>query len=98
MIDKERIKELIDFREKVGEKTSYNYPYSYSEFAGPVIEALGDNQDEIIEYFKTLTKREKDHLYFISDEIYDKFYNDEMFDALDKYLDAWDNVFLGKVR
>ncbi len=87
MIDKKRIKELIAFKDNLDIKTSYNYLYSDKEFIEPVIEALGDNQDEIIEYFKTLNKRESMHLAYAADEIYDKFYNDKMADAIYKYLD-----------
>ena len=76
----QKVSELLDYRGTLcGEE-----PWFESEYLKPMMEALGDDEEEIKEYIKGCN--DEDLLYFteLFEYIYEKFPSDEMWDFLDE--------------
>ena len=85
MINTEKIKELIEWYESnvAKEPNFVNWPWFKRDLRDPFVEALGDNEDEIIDYIKNADEVTQSHMSSIIEELYDKFPTEKMGDFID---------------
>lgn len=78
MVNKKKIQELIawynDF-EKVG---YVDYPWFQRDLWDPLLEALGDDESEIIEFIENADEETQSHMSSIMEGLYEKFPSDVM--------------------
>lgn len=85
MIDTEKVKKLIKDR-----KTFWNsqgmtsHPQFDELYTKPLIEALGDDEEEIKQFLCGCNEEDLSNLCGIFEYIYEKFLNDDMYDYLDE--------------
>lgn len=80
MIDKKAIVELLDYRKTL----SGEEPWYEKEYLNPIIEALGDDEEEIKQFLRECNEEDLSYLCGIFEYIYEKFLNDDMYDFLDE--------------
>ena len=90
MIDKAKIIERIDWLNmNVAKEPNFvNYPFFKRDLYDPFMEALGDDEDEIIEYISNADEETQGHMCSIGEELYAKFPSDKMEDFLDNLWKA----------
>ena len=79
-MDEERIKSLIKWWEETDTQGMDVTRYLFD----PLMEAFGDDIDEILEYFKVMDVDDLDTISGCFEDIYGKFTTDEVWDALEK--------------
>lgn len=80
MIKKETIAELLEYRKTLcGEE-----PWFEKEYLNPILEALGDDEEEIKQFLRECNEEDLSYLCGIFEYIYEKFMNDDMYDFLDE--------------
>ena len=79
-MDKEKIRSLIDWWRRTDTQGVDSQEY----FFNPLIEALGDNVDEIIKFLNELDVEDLDYILGCFEDIYDKFMTDDVWDALER--------------
>lgn len=85
MIEKEKVEKLIKDR-----KTFWNtqgmtgHPKFDDLYTKPLIEALGDDEEEIKQFLRECNEEDLSYLCGIFEYIYEKFMNDDMYDFLDE--------------
>ena len=83
MVDDKRVRELVKEIKMLAKKYYYLEP-QYELFWSNVVEALGDNVEDIIKYFNEIEVELVDYLTCIFDDIYGKFMTDYVWDELEK--------------
>ena len=81
MVDKEKFYDTIEARKKLDN----NYPWLEEEVWNPRLEALGEDEDDIIEFLAAL--------WSVYDELMDKFPSKKMDRAIDRYLENYQKAF-----
>ena len=79
-MDEERIKSLIKWWEETDTQGMDVTRYLFA----PLMEAFGDDIDEILEYFNSMDVDDLDTISGCFEDIYEKFMTDEVYDALGK--------------
>ena len=74
-------------------KLDVNYPWLEKEVWIPRFEALGDDEDDIIEFMDNADNETLSYLYAVYDELMDKFPSDKMDKAIDRYLENYHKAF-----
>lgn len=82
VVNKDRIKELIDWYNN--EVIGGEYFYLERDFFVPIMEALGDDVDQILEYLNEMDVDDLDTISGCFEDIYGKFMTEEVWDALEK--------------
>ena len=80
MIDKKAIVELLDYRKTL----SGEEPWYEKEYLNPMLEALGDDEEEIKQFLRECNEEDLSYLCGIFEYIYEKFLNEDMYDFLDE--------------
>lgn len=78
MIDTEKVEEYISWKKEVG----ISYLDLYEDFVNPVMDALGDDIDEILGFLNELEDDDLEIMSIIFEDIYKKFCTDDVWDAL----------------
>lgn len=89
MVDKEKFYETIKRRKEL----HVNYPWLERDVWQPRLEALGDDEDDIIEFMDNANKEELGALWSVYDELMDKFPSDKMDKAIDRYLKNYHKAY-----
>ncbi len=79
-MDTERINSLLAW----AETSDPNYPWMDRDFYKPLVEALGDNEEEIIQLIREADEEKQAWLASVIDELWNKFQSDAMHTALDE--------------
>lgn len=74
-------------------KLNVNYPWLEKEVWIPRLEALGNDEDDIIKFMDNADKETLSYLYAVYDELMDKFPSDKMDKAIDRYLENYHKAF-----
>ena len=74
-------------------KFNVNYPWLEKEVWIPRLEALGNDEDDIIEFMDNADNETLSYLYAVYDELMDKFPSDKMDKAIDRYLENYHKAF-----
>lgn len=82
IVNKERIRELIDWYNS--EIKGEEYFYLERDFFAPIMEAFGDDIDEILAYLNEMDVDDLDTISGCFEDIYGKFMTEEVWDALEK--------------
>jgi len=85
MVNIKKINELIKWRNSnLAEEPNFiNWPFMRRDFWTPLMEALGDDEEKIIEFIKTADEETQGYVSGIMEELYDKFPTDKMGDFID---------------
>lgn len=89
MINKEKFYETIEKRKNL----HINYPNLEEEVWRPRLEALGEDEDEIIEFMDNADKEVLEALWSVYDDLIDKFPSEKMDKAIDRYLDNYHKAY-----
>lgn len=82
MINKEKFYETVKHEAEL----HVNYPNLEEEVWKPRLEALGEDEDEIIEFMDNADEVVLDGLWSVYDELLDKFPSRKMYKAIERYL------------
>ncbi len=85
VVNKKRIRELIDWYDN--EIRGEEYFYLERDFFMPIMEALGEDVDEILAYLDEMDVDDLDTISGCFEDIYGKFMTEEVWDALEKLED-----------
>ena len=85
MVNKKEIQELIQWYDELMsiDPNMSNYPWFERDLYDPFMEALGDDEDEIIEYISNADEETQSHMCSIVEKLSAKFPSDKMEDFLD---------------
>ncbi|MCU6720876.1 hypothetical protein OCV67_13195 [Porcipelethomonas ammoniilytica] len=89
MVDKEKFYDTIEARKKLDN----NYPWLEEEVWNPRLEALGEDEDDIIEFMDNADEEVLAALWSVYDELMDKFPSKKMDRAIDRYLENYQKAF-----
>ncbi len=89
MVDKKKFYDTVTARKKL----DVNYPWLEEEIWIPRLEALGNDEDDIIKFMDNADKETLSYLYAVYDELMDKFPSDKMDKAIDRYLENYHKAF-----
>lgn len=89
MINKEKFYETIEKRKSL----NINYPNLEEEVWQPRLEALGEDEDEIIEFMDNADKEVLEALWSVYDDLMDKFPSEKMDKAIDRYLENYKKAY-----
>ena len=78
MIDVKRINSLNKWYD-----SNSNYPFALKELTPDVMECLGNNESEIIEFIRTANHEQLEFLSMFTEEILARFPDDKMDNAID---------------
>ena len=82
MINKKKFYETI----KLEDELHVNYPNLEEEVWQPRLEALGEDEDEIINFIDNADQEVLDALWPVYDDLMDKFPSEKMYKAIERYL------------
>ncbi len=82
MINIEKFYETIEKRKSL----HINYPNLEEEVWKPRLEALGEDEDEIINFIDNADQEVLDALWPVYDDLMDKFPSEKMYKAIERYL------------
>ena len=82
MINIEKFYETIEKRKSL----HINYPNLEEEVWQPRLEALGEDEDEIINFIDNADQEVLDALWPVYDDLMDKFPSEKMYKAIERYL------------
>lgn len=85
MVNIDRLEELIAWRKEVG----ISYLDIYDSFVNPVMDALGEDVEEILEFLNALEDDNLEIMSIVFEDIYKKFTTDEVWDALGELGDRF---------
>ncbi len=88
MINIEKFYETIEKRKSL----HINYPNLEEEVWKPRIEALGEDEDEIIEFMDNADNEVLGALWSVYDDLMDKFPSEKMYKAIERYLENYKKV------
>lgn len=77
MVDSKKIDELIEWYKNNTLVLDFN-----KLFFTPILEALGENEEEIKKYLESMNIEDLDYISGVFEDIYGKFLNDDMYDFL----------------
>ena len=83
MVDKKRFYSIIERRKEL----DANYPWLERDIWQPWLEALGEDEDDIIEFMDNADKEVLGALWSVYDELMDKFPSEKMDKAIDRFLE-----------
>lgn len=89
MVDIEKFNEIIEKERTL----PVNYPWYRRDIWEPMLESLGENEDDIIEFMDNADKNTLDNLFSIYDDIIDKFPSEKMDKAIDRFLENYHKAF-----
>lgn len=89
MVDKDKFYDTAEARKKLDN----NYPWLEEEIWIPMFKALGEDEDEIIEFMDNADKETLKYLYSVYEYIMDKFPSKKMDKAIDRYLENYQKAF-----
>lgn len=85
MIDKKKIEKLLKDRKTFWSGQGMTDIPEYDEqYTEPLVEALGDDEEEIKQFLRECNKEDLLYMSEIFEHIYEKFLNDDMYDFLDE--------------
>ncbi len=88
MINIEKFYETIEKRKSL----HINYPNLEEEVWKPRLDALGEDEDEIIEFMDNADKEVLEAFWPVYDDLMDKFPSEKMDKAIDRYLENYKKV------
>lgn len=88
MINIEKFYETIEKRKSL----HINYPNLEEEVWKPRLEALGEDEDEIIEFMDNADNEVLGALWSVYDDLMDKFPSENMYKAIERYLENYKKV------
>ena len=80
MIDEEKIEKLVKWRVQ----SDPNWPWLDRDFIAPCMEALGDDEEAIIEFLASADQATLDEISSFTEVLFAKFPSDAMGEAVDK--------------
>lgn len=89
MVDKEKFYKTI----KQEEELHPNYPWIEDEVWIPRFKALGEDEDDIIEFMDNADEKALSYLYSVYEYIMDNFPSKKMDKAIDRYLENYQKAF-----
>jgi len=89
MINKEKFYKTIEKRKSL----HINYPNLEEEVWKPRLEALGEDEDEIIEFMDSADNEVLEALWSVYDDLMDKFPSEKMDKAIDRYLENYKKTY-----
>ncbi|WP_337484542.1 hypothetical protein [Porcipelethomonas sp.] len=89
MVDKEKFYKTIKHEEELDN----NYPWIEDEVWIPRFKALGEDEDDIIEFMDNADENTLSYLYSVYEYIMDKFPSKKMDKAIDRYLENYQKTF-----
>lgn len=89
MVDKEKFYKTIKHEEELDN----NYPWIEDEVWIPRFKALGEDEDDIIEFMDNADEKTLSYLYSVYEYIMDKFPSKKMDKAIDRYLENYQKAF-----
>jgi hypothetical protein len=89
MINKEKFYETVKHEAEL----NVNYPYFDEEVWKPRLEALGEDEDEIINFIDNADKETMSDLFSIYDEIINKFPSEKMYKAIDSLIKNYQKAY-----
>lgn len=89
MVDKEKFYKTIKHEEELDN----NYPWIEDEVWIPRFKALGEDEDDIIEFMDNADENTLSYLYSVYEYIMDKFPSKKMDKAIDRYLENYQKAF-----
>jgi len=89
MVNTKKINELIEWYESntAKEPNFSNWPWLRRDLWGPFMEALGDDEDKIIDFIGNADENTQGHMCSILENLYEKFPTEKMGAFLD---DLWE--------
>lgn len=85
MVDKNKVLKLLKDRKTFWSSQGMTDIPEYDElYLKPLIEALGDDEEEIKQFLRECDEEDLSYLCGIFEYIYEKFMNDDMYDFLDE--------------
>lgn len=89
MVDKNKFYAIIEKRKKL----DCNYPWLERDIWQPWLNALGEDEDDIIEFMDNANKETLGALWSVYEELIDKFPSKKMDKAIDRFLENYHNAF-----
>lgn len=89
MVDKDKFYNTIKARKKL----PLDYPWLERDVWQPRLEALGEDEDDIIEFMDNADEEILSALWSVYDELMDKFPSEKMDNAIDRYLENYHKAF-----
>lgn len=94
MVDKDKFYDTIKARQKLDN----NYPWLERDVWQPRLEALGEDEDDIIEFMDNADTEVLGALWSVYDELMDKFPSEKMDKAIDRFLENYQKAFNVKFK
>ncbi|OUP74832.1 hypothetical protein B5F08_11690 [Anaeromassilibacillus sp. An172] len=85
MINIKKLHELIDFENRIAQICE-DYPMAEKDIWIPTLEALGDDEDEIIELMDNADETMLMLLWPVYEELLDKFHSEKMKSAVERFF------------
>lgn len=89
MVNIKKFNEII----KKENQLPQNYPYYERDIWNPMVEALGEDEDDIIEFMDNADRETLDELWSIYDDLMDKFPSKKMHKAISRFLKNYHREF-----
>ena len=89
MVDKFKFYKTVEDERKLHP----NYPYYERDIWQPRLEALGEDEDDIIEFMDNADRETLNNLWSIYDDLMDKFPSKKMDKAIDRFLKNYHKEF-----
>lgn len=89
MVNIKKFNEIIEKENQLPQ----NYPYYERDIWNPMVEALGEDEDDIITFMDNADRETLDVLWSIYDDLMDKFPSKKMDKAIDRFLKNYHREF-----